>query len=431
MNILNINTSDIGGGAEKVAFDLHNSYVGSGFNSSLAVGLKKSNGENVYLIQNNNNLKKQLPKAKILRYLWRLLTLDWPAMLRWLGFEDIYYPKNDLKSFIQNINPDIIHLHNLHGGYFDLHSLIELSKQYPVLINLHDEWLLTGHCAYTIECEKWKIGCGNCPDLIRYPGIRFDRTKFNYKIKQSILTNSHFSVASPSKWLMQQVDLSPLSPFSKRVIHNGIDQNIFNPKDRLGSRKKLGFDRMEFIILSLANQGKRNPYKDFDTIRKSIEILSERTNQNLTFISIGGLDSKVEFFNTIKFIEIPFIKDPAIISEYYKASDIFLHATLADNFPLTVLEALSCGTPVIATDIGGIPEQIINQETGFLVPPKDPIKMAEKIELLINEPEILNRMKFNAAAHSKDRFSNILMANKYLAYYIEIIDIWKQKHNDD
>ena len=227
--------------------------------------------------------------------MWRLLTLDWPALLRWLGFEDIYYPKIQLKKIIQNFNPDIIHFHNLHGGYFNLHSLDKLSMQYPILITLHDEWPLTGHCAATIECEKWKTGCGRCPDLIRYPGIRFDRTKINYKIKQSIFSKSYFSIVSPSNWLMDQVILSSLSPFYKKVIPNGVDQTILNPINRLESKKKLGFDTYENIILFLANRGKNNPYKDFETIRKSIEILSERISQDITFISIGGLIPMLNF----------------------------------------------------------------------------------------------------------------------------------------
>ncbi len=426
MNILNINTSDISGGAERVSFDLHNSYMNLGMNSVLAVGLKKSIGKNIYTVQNDQNRIKQPPKSITIRYLWRLLTLDWPAMLRWLGFEDIYYPKSDLRKKIQNLKPDIIHLHNLHGGYFNLHSLDELSKQYPILITLHDEWLLTGHCAYTIECGNWKTGCGKCPDLVRYPGIRFDLTKTNYKIKHSILSKSCFSIVTPSEWLMNHVNMSPLSPFSKRVIPNGVDQTLFNPNKRSGSKEKLGFDPQETIILFLANRGKDNPYKDFKTIRESIEILSKRTNQKLTFVSIGGFDSNIEYINGIKLLEIPFINDPSRISDYYRASDIFLHATLADNYPLTILEAISCGTPVIATEIGGIPEQIIDHETGFLVPPKDSIRMAEKIELLINEPEILNQMKYNSVAYSKDRFSNEHMVSEYLNHYSEIIDIWKK-----
>lgn len=431
MKILNINSSDIGGGAEKVSFDLHNAYKNLGYNSSLVVGQKKSIINNIYSIENDKKQKKNPPKLKTLRYLWRLLTFDWPAMLRWLGFEDIYYPKSHLRKLIQKINPDIIHLHNLHGGYFNLNSLKELNEQYPLIITLHDEWLLTGHCAYTIECENWKTGCGKCPDLIRYPGIRFDRTKINYKLKHSILSNSNFSIVTPSNWLMDKVNLSPLSPYSKRVIPNGVDQSIFNSNNRSQSKNKLGFNQQEIIILFLANRGKDNPYKDFATIRKSIEILSERISQAITFISIGGSESNIEYFKGIKLLEIPFINDPVIISDYYRVSDIFLHATLADNYPLTIIEALSCGTPVIATEIGGIPEQIIDQKTGFLIPPKDSIKLAEKIELLINEPEFLNQMKYNAVEFSKDRFSKEHMVSEYLNYYSEIIDFWKQKQFHD
>ena len=365
INILQINTSDYGGGAEKFSLDLHNYYQNIGINSTLAVGKLSKEIDDLFPLLHDQYQLDKLPSNKLIRYLLRLSRLDWPALLRWAGFEDIYYPKNkNWQKFIQT-QPDILHVHNFHGGFFDLNSLINLSKEYPILVTLHDEWLLTGHCAYTINCNHWLNGCGNCPDLNRYPGIHHDRTKINYRIKNNILKKSTLFMASPSNWLLSQLEKTNITPIFQKAIPNGVNQSIFHERNRNLSRKKLGFKNDEIVILYVAAQGEFNPYKDFYTIKKAIEILSKLISINLTFVKIGGKNSSISHLDNIKTIELPFIQDPHQLSDYYRAADLFLHAALADNFPTTILEALSCGTPVIATAIGGIPEQIIDQVTGF------------------------------------------------------------------
>lgn len=430
MKILKINTSDFGGGAEKIALDLHNAYIDLGLNSCLAVGFKQKFSKSIHKIRGNQNEKNKVSHIKIIRYLTRLSNFDWPAFLRWAGFEDIYYPKNKILHNSGQCHPDIIHAHNLHGSYFNLNSLIELSMSYPVLITLHDEWLITGHCAYTIDCYRWKSGCGHCPDLKRYPGINHDRTRINYKIKKNVLEKSKLSFATPSEWLLRQVGRTDLQPISQKVIPNGVNQKVYNPTYSGDPKKNLGFDSSKIIILYIASQGKYNPYKDYHTIKKSIEILSELISININFVSIGGNISETSYIKKIKIIEIPFIQDPALLAGYYQAADIFLHASLADNFPTTILEALSCGTPVVATDIGGISEQIIDQVTGFLVPPKDPVSMAAKIELLIQDHQLRKNMSINASRDAKERFSLDLMVKRYLDFYSELIDNWKQTKQD-
>ncbi len=162
MRILLINTSDVGGGAEKNSLDLHNAYLHKGLDSILALGFVKNPGKNIFQISKDPNKKVKPPPNKLLRYALRLSQLNWPASLRWMGFEDIYYPKNKIFHLLISTKPDIVHAHNLHGGYFNLNSITNISSKYPFLITLHDEWLLTGHCAYTIECNQlgirlWKL----------------------------------------------------------------------------------------------------------------------------------------------------------------------------------------------------------------------------------------------------------------------------------
>ncbi len=74
------------------------------------------------------------------------------------GREDFRFPASHRVLELPPRPPDVLHLHNLHGGYFDLRVLPELSARQPTVVTMHDEWLYTGHCAYTLDSERWLDG---------------------------------------------------------------------------------------------------------------------------------------------------------------------------------------------------------------------------------------------------------------------------------
>lgn len=439
LNVLQINTADISGGAEKISWLLFQSYKKQNFESQLIVGIKNSNEPSIIKIpnfydQNNKKLttklinKNKLFNSVYIRYFLRTISLDWKAFIRWMGIENYYFPKS--RKILDSLKwkPDIIHAHNLHGEYFDLRYLKTLSKKVPVLITLHDEWLYTGHCAYTIQCHRWKTGCGSCPDLTRYPGIKHDLSAFNFQRKKEILDHSKLFIVTPSKWLMNKVDLSILSGIKKKIIPYGIDQNIFFPTEKNKIRNELGIPQNDFVILFVANHANNNAYKDQKTVISSISKIKNEQNKNISFISLGGnIYSRKN--GKITKIDIPYQSDQKQIAKFYQAADVFLHAAKADNYPLTILESLCCGIPVIATSVGGISEQIKEGITGFLIPSEDPTSMALKIDHLLNSPDLLKKMSIQAANESKAKFNLDRMVTDYLDFYEEVIDTWEQIGN--
>ena len=98
-----------------------------------------------------------------------------------------------LVEHIKRYNPDIIHLHNLHGYYLNVEMLFEFLKRFskPVVWTLHDMWPFSGHSAVCdfSSCEKWKMECSKCPCLKEYPSAFCDFSKRNFhkKMRQSIL----------------------------------------------------------------------------------------------------------------------------------------------------------------------------------------------------------------------------------------------------
>ena len=161
------------------------------------------------------------------------------------GFEDFDFPRPCWSRRSLGEGPTILHLHNLHGGYFDLRALPALSDLAPVVLTLHDQWAFTGHCAHSFGCDRWKTGCGDCPDLTIYPGIPKDRTAENFALKQEIFSRTRLYLSAPSRWLMDKAERSLLAPAVEeaRIIPNGVDTNVFRPGDKAIERSRLGLPR--------------------------------------------------------------------------------------------------------------------------------------------------------------------------------------------
>jgi len=438
-SVLQVSALDRAGGAEQIAWNLFNTYRRLGIASWMAVGKKRSNDSNVFVINEKPsqdwwaNLCRGLantlnPLAGKIRGILRLQASlrnmskggDWIADLR--GEENFYFPGSwDLLSQSPE-KPSILHLHNLHGGYFDPRSLTELSAQLPVMLTLHDAWLLSGNCAHSFGCERWKTGCGECPDISIYPGLKVDSTHLNWKRRKAIFDHSKLYITTPCQWLLDKVTDSMLAPamIEGRVIHNGVASSIFFPGNKELARKDLGLPINDPILHFVANGIKNNPFKDYATLRKTIELLGGQSQSPLHFIALGEEGEK-EQVGRVTIHYISHTTDMNLIAQYYRASNLYMHVAKAETFPNTVLEAMACGVPVIATNVGGIPEQVEDGVTGLLIPAQNAELMAESASLLLKNPDLREKMGEAAIKRVKDRFTLVRQVEQYLAWYEEIL----------
>ncbi len=428
LTIFQVSTKDIGGGAEGSAWKLFEAYRDRGYRSWLIVGKKYSDDPNVIEIphkkyyplwtrffcnffEKNPNFKK---KDSCLYTGMRILTYGIPEIKRYMGHEYFFYPGTKKILDLIPERPDIIHAHNLHGNYFDLRVLISLSQKVPVILNLRDMWLLTGHCAQPINCNLWKTGCGNCPDLNIYPKIKRDATAFNWRYKYNIYKNSNFYVTTVSNWLMNQVAMSILRDFPSRMISNGIDLETFKPFDRIKARKILNLPEDSLVILMTSH----NEFKDFNMMN---EVLGEidLNKKEMLYICMGGKKKESKNVGNGLMIFPGFEKKCSRMALYYCAADIFLHAAKAEAFGKTIVEAMGCGIPVVATNIGGIPELIDDGRTGFLVATKQ--EMVIKIKKLLIDPSLRREIGNQALLEARKKFDINRQVDNFLSWYQEIV----------
>lgn len=271
----------------------------------------------------------------------------------------------DLVKHITQIDPDIIHLHHLHGYFINIDVLFKHLQSFnkPVIWTFHDCWSFTGHCAHFefVKCNKWETQCYECPQTKQYPkSILFDRSKKNYIKKKQLFTSlSQMVIVPVSYWLEEKVKRSFLNPYPIKVIQNGIDLSVFSPRSDFNAVKEKYKITKEFVILGVASSwDEKKGLSYFIELRRVLNFEVD--------IVIVGLNLKQQKELPDSLIGILRTENVDELATLYSLADVFVNPTLEDTFPTTNLEALACGTPVITFRTGGSVESI-SEDTGFIV----------------------------------------------------------------
>ena len=255
-------------------------------------------------------------------------------------------------KWVREYDPDVIHLHNIHGYYINIEVLFDYLRTCgkKIIWTLHDCWAFTGHSAYcdVAECGKWKNGCGHCPNMKIYPRSYIDRSRYNWKKKQTIMKGiPNLIIVTPSNWLAGLVKESFLSEYRVEVIHNGIDTSQFHPMKN-DFREVYGIGD-KFMLLGVATS-----WDNMKGLADFIQ-LSEKLDDSYQVVLVGvTADQKTKLPKSIIAIErTNSVRELAYI---YSAADLFLNLSYCENYPTVNLEAMACNTPVLTYKTGGSPE---------------------------------------------------------------------------
>lgn len=265
---------------------------------------------------------------------------------------------------IKEFNPDIIHLHNIHGYFLNFKILFEFLSQIdtPIVWTLHDCWAFTGRCTYFegVKCNKWKSACYDCNVETGYTVSKYvDRSSKLFDIKKYLFSKvKNLTIVPVSNWLANYVKESFLSNKRLEIIHNGINLSNFQPRINHELRQKLKLSD-QFVVLGVASPWNyRKGLTDFVK-------LSSLLDSSYVIILIGLTNKQIKSLPK-NIIGISRTESQVQLAEYYTLADVFCNFTYSDNFPTVNLEALACGTPVITYRTGGSPEAVDNK-TGIVV----------------------------------------------------------------
>lgn len=321
---------------------------------------------------------------------------------------------SDISKMEEIKNSEIIYIHWALGGFLALSNfeqLIKLGK--PVIFFMHDMWNITGGCHYSFNCEKYKNHCYDCQI---FPGHkRIDRSFRGFEKKKKMYEKyDHLYFIAPSKWLYDCAKAAMLT-VNKPLYHipNLLDHSLFKPFNKRAAKEIFNINEDNRVI-AFGALSLDNPYKGWSFLTSALKILSDDSDfTDITILIFGKANKeKVSVNIPFKTVFTGHLGDEYSTSLVYNAADVFLAPSLADNLPTTILESLSCGTPVVGFDVGGIPDMISHKNNGYLAKYQDATDLAEGIKFCL---------KSHTRGYTLPDFDNDLIIQKHLDLMKDII----------
>ena len=336
------------------------------------------------------------------------------------GFGSYWATKKLLKTF-DEIKPDIFQFHNLHGNYLNLPLILRYAteKDIPVVWSLHDCWSMTGHCSHFVRigCDRWKTECHHCPLKSQYPNSWFlDSSRRNFREKKKLIQSvPRLTIISGSRWLANIAEESYFKGRDIHVIPNGIDTEIYQPRENGNAlRKKLGVEGKFVILATGTGWGEDKGLYDYGELRK---ILSEDYAIVLVGMSPEWLAKVPEGV-----IGLPRTKTPQELSEYYSMADCVMSLSRMESFGLTPVEGYACGTPAIVYDTTALPE-LITPDTGFVAKFLDVNDVKQKVEIMREKGKLFYSNRCRKVA--VDVFDRKKCYAEYLRIYGDMLNYTK------
>lgn len=406
-----LNSEDARGGAARAAYRLHCGLRALGVASTLIVHAKQGSDPSVGGRFGGRNPIRLLRPALDL-----LPTLMYPRRNR----KAVFYPgwlPGSAAGRVRAAAADIVHLHWIAGGFVNVRTLPGFER--PLVWTLHDMWPFTGGCHYDDGCGRFSAACGECPHL--GSSLPSDLSSVGWRRRQAAYSALDLTVVTPSRWLAGLAGRSPLlGRFPLRIIPNGIDIGVFKPMDKAEARRKMRLPAEGKVVLFGAAGATSDPRKGYPELKEALSRLNASWSGAPLHAVVFGSDAQDDLLP----LGMPTtfagtIADDQLLRTLYSAADVYVAPSRQENLSNTVMEALACGTPCAAFDVGGMPDMIVHLASGYLARPFDVADLAEGIRWILTHPshaELAERARSTVA----ENFSLPIVARKYLDLYREV-----------
>lgn len=413
MKALILNTYDIKGGAALATYRLHQGLRNVGVDSSMLVQSKRVNDISVL----GPRTKSQKVLARACPYLDALALKAYPNRERQI-FSPAMAPES-LASRVNELNPDIVHLFWVTAGFMRLESVRKFNR--PIVWTLHDMWPFTGGCHYDGGCGKYRKSCGACPVL--HSSNEHDLSRRTWERKKKGWANVDMTVVATSHWLAECAQSSSLfRGYRIEVIPNGLDENRYKPIDKNTARYAYNLPLNKKLILFSSFDAVSDKRKGFQYLLPALQKMAKGgwgEKAELVILGASKPDKPVNF--GMKAHYISHLHDDISQVLLYSAADVVVLPSIQENLSNTVMESLFCGTPVVAFNIGGMPDLIRHEYTGYLVPQFGPDELADGISWILADEGRHRLLSQQARNDSTRRYGLRSVAERYRALYQEIL----------
>ncbi len=408
MKILHIIAGNLAGGAARGAYWLHQALVKEGIDSNVWT--------NSHITLGDERVRTTIksPMDKVLNSIRSQLDANF----------QLFYPKRkkvifstgffgiDFTKSREYKTADIIHFHWINGGFVNIKHISKIDKR--IVWTMRDMWPMTGGCHYSIECDRYKYGCGNCKQL--GSGSKYDVSKYILYRKKKYLPKN-LKLVGISNWLSQEAKRSELFRNTEiKTIYNNIDTNSFFPIEKKQAREILGIKTDKRVILAGA-QNINDFYKGFDKFLEAVNLLDREENLLLFF---GKIDKSILDRLGFEYKSFGFLYDLISLRLVYSASDVFVAPSLMDAFGKTLAEAMACAVPVVCFDATGPKDIVEHKITGYKAVPFESEDLANGIRWVLNNENYKQLCK-SAREKVITEFDSEIIAKKYIDFYKDIL----------
>jgi glycosyltransferase involved in cell wall biosynthesis len=414
MKVALLSIADGGGGAARAAYRLHQSFRGVDIDSHLLVQFKVTDDPTAIVLQSKiaKGIAQLRPAINSLPL--KLFTKADPKTysLQWL-------PEKVLAR-IKQLEPEVINLHWICDGFLRIETLPKFKR--PLVWTLHDMWPFTGGCHYSGDCDRYIEHCGSCPQLGSSHPSDFSAWVWQRKAKSFNALN--LTLVTPSQWLANCAQSSSLFRGRRiEVIPNGLDLKIYKPIDSRIARQILNLPQDKQLILFGAVRATNDRRKGFHLLQPALHQLRQITQRDNIQLVIMGASAPPQSLNLgFETHYLGTLRDDYSLALAYAAADVFVAPSVQDNLPNTVLEAIACGTPCVAFDIGGMPDLIKHKQNGYLARPYEIKDFAQGINWVLGDRERWQKLSEASRAKAEQEFPLTLQASRYRDLFQEIVE---------
>jgi glycosyltransferase involved in cell wall biosynthesis len=407
MKVLHLWKSDSpshGGGGAGSMYRLHSNLRRAGIDSKILCEIKTTGSPHVTRIRLRSRWESRIR----------------PITER-LGLNDIHRVGSfRIKRHESYLEADIVNFHGIHSGFISYLALPSLTESKPAVFTVRDMWCLTGHCAFSYDCERWKIGCGDCPYPDAHPAIRRDATRIEWKLKNWVYGRSDLTLVALSKWLTEQVKASMLNRFPIYHISNGIDTKIYQPLDPDKCRYTLGIPPGKKVLMFMATALKRFQ-KGGDLLLEALHSLPESLKTEIVLLLLGKGGEEIAEASVIQALDLGYISNHRLKAVAYSAADLFVCPSRAESFGMVLLESMACGTPSVCFNVGPVPELVRPGITGYLAETENAKDFCNGIVQLLEDEPLRNYMGQKGREIALKEYPSELEAQRYIELYRQLL----------
>ena len=403
-------------GGAKALHRLHMALLEAGVDSRVLLGAD----------DDQSDTERHVPRP----FVWRLA--DKPVRMAegCTGLHGAARPSFRLwRRAIGAFEPDVIHLHWTYSGHsIPLVNLASLAAAYPLIWTFHDMWAFTGGCTNSKGCERWMTGCGSCPILesgettaAMLPMPR-DLTALQWKVKHWALGRAPMTVVAPSAWMASLARRSPMTRHaSVERVPNPLDTDFFSPRSKAEARRSLGISDDRLVALFIGKPHSVYFYEGrvplllgaLQVLRRSSPALAKR----VSLLVVGGRGEEILKVCSLPGVALGAVSSERLLVDCLSAADVMLNTTQYDNLPGVVQEAMSCGTVVVASSVGGLPEMLDGGKAGVLANPLSAQSFATAIETVLADEGLRRKLARRARAKAVNQYDSGAVASAMAAVY--------------